>query len=487
MRTVVVTESKRGWELAAEGVDVVEPNAYLLQEEYYKARRLRVINLCRSYRYQSVGYYVSLLAAARGHRPYPQLNTVLDLKRSAVVRLLGEDVDQTIQRAFSELKGDEFVLSIYFGKNLAKRYDRLCRAITQYFAAPLLRAHFSRREDKWTLDRLGIIGLGDIPDSHREFVNQQLSAHLRRTVRPSPRPAARFDLAILYNPEEVDSPSNSQALERFVNAARRCSMSATLLEAHDLSRVAEFDALFIRETTAVNHHTFRFAQRARAEGMVVVDDPESILRCTNKVFLAEAFTAAHIPTPRTTIVHRRTMDSIVESIALPCVVKRPDSSFSAGVSRAHSRDELRQKVSDVLNDSELALLQEFVESEFDWRVGVLAGQPIFACRYHYARGDWRIQTVDSGVRRSGRVDTLALDEVPAEVVRTALAAAATVGDGLYGVDLKLTPRGVVVIEVNDNPNIDAGYEDRVAGASLYDNVIQFFLSRLEAATAGGRR
>ena len=52
---------------------------------------------------------------------------------------------------------------------------------------------------------------------------------------------------------------------------------------NDINRIAEFDGLFIRETTAVNHHTFRFAQRAISEGLVVMDDPDSILKCTYKV------------------------------------------------------------------------------------------------------------------------------------------------------------------------------------------------------------
>ena len=52
---------------------------------------------------------------------------------------------------------------------------------------------------------------------------------------------------------------------------------------------AEFDALFIRETTSVNHHTYRFASRAAAEGLVVIDDPTSIVRCSNKVYQAELF------------------------------------------------------------------------------------------------------------------------------------------------------------------------------------------------------
>ena len=47
------------------------------------------------------------------------------------------------------------------------------------------------------------------------------------------------------------------------------------------------------------------------------------------------------------------------------------------------------------------------------------------------------------------------------MIDLALRAARPVGDGLYGVDLKQTPDGIVVMEVNDNPNIEHGIEDAV--------------------------
>ena len=67
----------------------------------------------------------------------------------------------------------------------------------------------------------------------------------------------------------------------------------------------------------------------------------------------------------------------------------------------------------------------------------------------------------------------------AAVVGMALKAARLIGDGLYGVDLKETPAGVRVIEVNDNPSLDAGVEDSVLGDALYDSVIASFIRRLE--------
>ena len=73
-----------------------------------------------------------------------------------------------------------------------------------------------------------------------------------------------------------------------------------------------------------------------------------------------------------------------------------------------------------------------------------------------------------------------MSRAPAEVVRTAVRAANLIGDGLYGVDLKTTSRGLKVIEINDNPSIDAGVEDAVLGDLLYDTVMGEFLRRLEA-------
>ncbi|MFR6033296.1 MAG: hypothetical protein ACLUKN_09060 [Bacilli bacterium] len=50
----------------------------------------------------------------------------------------------------------------------------------------------------------------------------------------------------------------------------------------------------------------------------------------------------------------------------------------------------------------------------------------------------------------------------------ALKMANLIGDGLYGVDLKETSDGrILMIEVNDNPNIDANIEDKVVGQKLY--------------------
>src|SRR5690606_39123294 len=270
------------------------------------------------------------------------------------------------------------------------------------------------------------------------------------------------------------------AIDRFVRAARRLGMQAQVIGREDYGRIAEFDGLFIRETTSVNHHTYRFASRAAAEGLVVIDDPESIVRCSNKVYQAEMMRRRGIPTPRTLVVHRENAKEVGAELGFPCVLKRPDSSFSLGVVKANDEQELKAHLATFFARSELIVAQEFLPSQFDWRIGVLDGTPLHACRYHMVRGHWQIQVAeDTTKRRYGRVDTLGLDETPPEAIALAVRAANQVGRGFYGVDIKELDGRFVVMEINDNPSVEAGCEDAVLKDDLYLAVMRTFYRRFE--------
>lgn len=488
MRTIVVVSRAGDWPLAIPGVEVVLAREYLTDPVWTKERGVRAFNLCRSYRYQSEGYYVSLLAAARRHRPFPGLMTVLDMKSRAVVRTVDEELDELIQRGLGRLRSERFELSMYFGKNLGKRYDRLARRLFSQFPAPLLRATFQGGE-RWRLSSVTPIAFRDVPESHRDFLQEAAREYFARPRYQSrPSRASRYDLGILHDPDEELAPSDSKALARFRDAAQEVGFGVEMLQREDYGRIGEFDALFLRETTYVNHHTFRFAQRAESEGLVVIDDPRSILRCTNKVFQTVAFEQRRVPAPKTWITDRIDREEVERRIGYPCVLKYPDSSFSQGVIRCADADELERHAARVLEESDLLLVQEYLPSDFDWRIGILGNEVLYACRYHMARGHWQIvKKTGSGSYRYGRVEPVPLEDAPPRALKTALRAARTIGDGLYGVDLKQVGQRIVVTEVNDNPNIDAGCEDALLKDELYLRIMQSFLARVEQRKRGNGR
>lgn len=486
MPPLVVVSEPEDWRLDIRGASVVTARQYLTESRFSESRGWKVYNLCRSYRYQSAGYYVSLLAAARGHKPMPSITTIQDMKSVSLSRLVSWDLDELIQQALKPITSTKFTLSIYFGRNFAQRYQRLSVALFNLFPAPLLRAQFAHDGEEWGLQSIGPISADDVPEEHWSFVFESAAQTLTRGVPASRRVRpARYDIAILHNPEQEDAPSGERTLQKFVRAAEDHGMRAELIDKDDYGRIAEFDALFIRETTYPNHYTYRFARRAAAEGLVVIDDPDSIVKCTNKVYLAELMSRHRAPTPKTLIVHRDNIDDIVPALGMPCVLKQPDSSFSQGVVKVEDEASLREQVEPLLESTELLIAQEFVPTKFDWRIGVLDRHALYACRYFMADKHWQIinrQQPHKG--RYGRVETIPVEQAPQRVVRLALRAANLIGDGLYGVDIKERAGRCYVIEVNDNPNIDTGYEDSVLKKDLYQRVMEVFVRRIERRKNG---
>jgi glutathione synthase/RimK-type ligase-like ATP-grasp enzyme len=489
MRNVIVASHKSQWPLSVEGVEVITPRQYLTGKTYAECTSMRVFNLCRSYRYQTVGYYVSLLAEARGHRVMPDVTTLQDCRFQTLTRAVADDVDALIQHSLRQVRENRFELNIYFGEASLPRYRQLAHQLYGLFEAPLLKVTFERT-DEWTIQQVAPLPFTRVPAGDHPTVLRFAEAFFsKKTLRRNRQPHYPYDMAILVNPSETAPPSDPQALESFVEAANRAGFYAELITKEDYSRVAEFDALFIRETTAVNHHTYRFARRAHAEGLVVIDDPWSILRCTNKVYLAEMLARARIPCPKTLALHSCDgVQRIVDrwQLGYPCVLKQPDSAFSLGVKKVKGPEQLASLLHEFFETSDLVIAQEFVESQFDWRVGVLGRKPLYACKYYMAAGHWQIYNWQetSVTQQSGESETLGVEDVPPKVIEMAVRAANAVGDGFYGVDLKQIGDRVVVIEVNDNPSIDRGVEDELLGEALYDRIMRFFRRKIEEARSG---
>ncbi|MEZ6139373.1 MAG: RimK family protein [Zavarzinella sp.] len=483
---LIIVNRLADWPHRIEGARVVPAHQYLTSTEYDSDLNARVFNLCKSYTYQSVGYYVSLQAEARGHRPQPDILTIQDMKGPNVLRL--EHLHDLIQQTLRRIPQDSFELSIYFGRTLAERDRQLGRRIFGLFPAPLIRAFFRKSSDGWRLKSVRPIPTEEVPETHhRDLIVSAEQFFKQRRVQGQTMPNLRWSLGLLIDPDEKNRPSNNKAIEKFIKAFRDQDIFAELITSDDFGRIKEFDALFIRTTTSVHHYTFRFARRAAREGLVVIDSPEAIVRCASKVFLAELLERHDIPTPKTMVVHRDNLDQLIPTLGLPCVLKMPDSAFSLGVKKVSTPTEMLAQAKLMLEDSALIVAQEFSPSEFDWRVGVLDGKAIYVCKYHMADGHWQvINHQKDGETDYGIVDTLPVEKAPKAVVKLAVRAAKLIGDGLFGVDIKVVGGKPVIIEVNDNPNIDAGFEDAQLGDFLYDLIATAFARRLENQEHGKR-
>ena len=437
-----------------------------------------VINLARSYEPLSRGYYASLLAAARGEKGFPGAFNLLDINWKRIHARSLQEVDPMLPGI---LNGDPFPESVLFHFGIAAdtRFAEIGALLFDRFRCPILLARFDTMPKPHITD-IEALPVLRLSQEERERFRRVLDSFLRnRRPVPDTVPRAATSIALLVDPEEAHPPSDEEALEAFESAALDLSARMTRITRKDLHRLGQFDALIIRTTTALDHYTYRFARKAADEGLPVMDAPDTILKCTNKIFLYELLRAHGIPTPETTFFGEKDMTRVASQAEWPSVLKVPDSCYSLGVYRVNDAVELETRSRELFRHSDLLLLQAWTPTEFDWRIGVLDGEPLFACRYFMASGHWQIADhagQDGTVY--GNTETFPLDLVPADILTAAVGAARAVGDGLLGVDLKETPRGALVIEVNDNPNLDSGVEDAVLGSELYRRILSSLIHRV---------
>ncbi len=476
-RLLIVVDRAKDWAPYYPSEDVLTFDQYL-QFSAPPSSRVRVINLCQSARYLSKGYYCSLLAEARGHHVVPSVMTLNDLGRKGLFSLELEELDESVIN-WLEASGSaidpasderaathEVRIRTYFGQAEHPDLKPVARALFERFPCPILEVVFKRRK-QWQIESMKPAAPADLGEQEQDVFAAALD---------------RFSSMVWLNPDEEMPPSDKVALKRFEKAGRKLGINVEQITRRDYMRLPEYDGLFIRETTAIDHHTYRFARKAAAEGMVVIDDPVSILKCTNKVFLADLLKNNKVPTPKTLILskdQKNAVEQVVSELGFPVVIKIPDGAFSRGVTKAEDEKTLRAGLKDLFKQSALVLAQEYLYTDYDWRIGVLGGRAIYACKYMMVKGHWQIYQHGESESESGGFETMPTYEVPRNVIQAALNATKLIGNGLYGVDIKQSGNRVAVIEVNDNPSIDAGVEDRFLGGELYTLIMQEFLSRME--------
>jgi glutathione synthase/RimK-type ligase-like ATP-grasp enzyme len=479
---VIIVDSSKDFPNADTPHKVISTKDYLARASLFRGQRPKIINLSRSFAYQTRGYYCSLLAEARGHRVIPSVETMVDLGARQLYAQALPELDDSLAKCISAADDKSVPARIlsYFGTVEDHRFDRFGRLLFDWFRCPVLEVTIEF-DDRPQIRKLAAVPVTRLSPDELRFFHAALHNHTTREWRSKKdRASPRFSFAVLYDPNEKLPPSSFASMKHWARIAEKQGVEIEPITRRDLARLAEFDALFIRETTSIDNHTYRFARRAMQEGMPVIDDPISMIRCTNKIYLHELMTSHGIAVPPTVIIGSpQDLARAADELGFPMVLKVPDSSFSRGVSKVDNMAALDALAKEWLKDTDLLLAQAFMPTTFDWRVGVLGGKPLFVCQYMMAKRHWQIvKHSPNGKALEGGHHTIALGEAPPAVVDVGLRAAQLIGDGLYGVDIKETPNGIFVVEVNDNPNIEHGVEDEAEKDQVWVQLTRWFIDKL---------
>lgn len=473
---LIVTDDMKDWEKYFPSQKVISVNTYLNIDFKPSQKNVHVVNLCKNYTYMSSGYYCSLLAEARGHRIIPTVTTINDISQPFII--------SQKEVKLNSFDNDIIKCKVFFGRTQLQSITKLARSLFEKFMIPIMEIELHKHNDIWRIYSIEPFPFQNLVDEEEDFFIESLEMFSNKIwKKPKKERSSRYDIAMLVDSNEVMPPSDKKAIKSFIRAAAKLSMNVEIISDGDLPRLAEFDGLFIRATTSISNYTYQFSKIAENLGLVVIDDPESIMKCTNKVFLTELLSQHGISTPKSIIISsldNNWIDNVTTKLDFPMVVKIPDGSFSRGIKKVNNKNELDNEVSILFNKSALLLVQEFMPTDFDWRVGILNKQILFVCKYFMSRGHWQIYNHTKNRTISGGFETIDIKHAPKNILDIALKSANLIGNGFYGVDIKQINDIPYVIEINDNPSIDHNVEDGHLGYLLYDKIMTEFLRRIQS-------
>ncbi|HSK48236.1 MAG TPA: RimK family alpha-L-glutamate ligase [Coriobacteriia bacterium] len=209
-------------------------------------------------------------------------------------------------------------------------------------------------------------------------------------------------------------------------------------------------------------------------GAHVVDSPDAVALCRDKLAIRAALHSSGVMTPTTIPLEALTSENEAETVAaglggFPVVVKPSRGMRGEGVKLVQSAVEL-VRVPAAPTPLGKLLAQRYLPSQFDLRVIVVGGEPLGAVRRHAGPGDFR-----ANLELGGRAECVPL---PDDVAALAVAASRSVGADVAAVDMLPDVQGWQVIEVNSAPGF-AGFEE-VTGVNVAAAIVS-------AALEGVRR
>ena len=287
-------------------------------------------------------------------------------------------------------------------------------------------------------------------------------------------------LGIFVDRKTLSNAEQLTALIHCRDVAEAMGHNAEFLFPVDINKIPRMDALFIRARTDPKNITYVAARMAEFHGIPVIDDANSIQVCGDKINMYSHLIRKDVALPRTVFLQKTDLTvekvtGLFDTLGTPLILKEPSTSFSQRVEKVSDIAEFFRVARRFSRMSDRIVVQQFVESRYDWRVGVLNGKLLYACKYTIPSVTFKIQASVNGHIVYCGVESMPESAVPPHVVQLGIDAARAIGTGLYGVDIKNNNGDACVIEVNDNPSLESG-ED-----ACYPRIYEQIIGHLFAA------
>ena len=257
-----------------------------------------------------------------------------------------------------------------------------------------------------------------------------------RVVEPGCAPERSQDMEICLLTDRPDHPVLAAAMERLRLRHRVRVVDPQRLDAASIERELRDPA----DLYLLKSHTpaaLAVAHRLEERGVPVVNGALATARCLDRVALGRLLEGSGLPAPRTWNPGRLRHLAAERGLVFPLIVKSRHSRRGDLVARVDSAAELASLLGEWGDEPVVA--QEFLPGD-GWDIKLwVTGDRVFGAR--------RRTPLEPGASR----ETHPVDELPAEWVRILERIGSVFDLALFGVDLLVTERGPMIIDVNAFP------------------------------------
>jgi ribosomal protein S6--L-glutamate ligase len=209
-------------------------------------------------------------------------------------------------------------------------------------------------------------------------------------------------------------------------------------------------------------------------GAIVLNEGDGIESSRDKLRASQMMNEVGIPIPITASVAtwQGTRRAVARVGGAPCVIKTHEGTHGSGVFLAHTEQQARQLVYQMLERGLTPLVQEYIRESHgqDIRAFVVGGKVVASMRRKAKGSEFR-----SNFHLGGEVERLEISEKYAEI---ACKAANMLGLQIAGVDMLESERGPLVLEVNSSPGLE-GIE-AASGVNVASRIIANVISLYES-------
>ena len=140
-------------------------------------------------------------------------------------------------------------------------------------------------------------------------------------------------IGIFVERYNITNSEEMNALMRFAQVARKLGHWTDFLFRPDMFKIPEYDAIFIRALTDPLNSAYVAARTAELHGVKVIDDPDSIYICCDKINMYRHLMKAGVPIPQSVFLREHDLtqergSELFAELGTPLVLKAPNTSFS---------------------------------------------------------------------------------------------------------------------------------------------------------------